>query len=552
MLSIGGNKPSTEERKVCEEVYRQVLDRDPDGQTLAHDVAQCNLAAHFLDKGDWRGAIKKLEKLTQQLGVNPAVHTNLGTAFSMGGCHAKAAFAFETAYKLNANNAYVCYKLGDAYHSLRQLTKVAPYLEQAVKLLQSDQADADIGADSACARQTYLQAAQELLVDMSEHGKSIAKLDQQATQKYEAALKGGTNFSLLRSALVLQMKVVGLILANGFEEHLCSTLANAYGRIGKGICELSPGQRQGLSMMVRAIKAKPDWPAWYVNLAITFREMGRGDISIALYEKAIELDGNNALTHYNLAVAYQLSDDEEHALPSFQTTIALHNNESIHDEKHLNTGSLVASSHFNIGMIWLNRAWCAADEEDTSGSRDAEGQHRQKQSTGFAHNAICSFKETLKLQSMHTKVRFSLGDALSLVERHDDALRTFREAVRFDSDRLVAKHMMGRALHSFVLARGRSTGTDTRAKAALDANQRAKMKDAAGKAATRTERCSWTLDEIVAMIELPPLQDALLAARNFLGISEVEQEQSNISSGAKSKTKSKKGGKKGRGKKGRG
>src|ERR1700747_1798600 len=63
--------------------------------------------------------------------------------------------------------------------------------------------------------------------------------------------------------------------------------------------------------------------AVYSRQATQFAQQKSWDQAIANYRKALELEPNNALTHYNLALALKYKGDARQAVDEFQAALRL-------------------------------------------------------------------------------------------------------------------------------------------------------------------------------------------------------------------------------------
>jgi tetratricopeptide (TPR) repeat protein len=133
----------------------------------------------------------------------------------------------------------------------------------------------------------------------------------------------------------------------------------------------------------------------------------RGQVSegIVHYQKALALQPDDAVTHYNLGCALGLQGRTDEAIRQFQEALRL---KPDYPEARINLGSALGQS-------------------------------------GQTDEAIRQFEEILRLNPAQADAHFNLAVALSQRGRADDAIRHFQETLRLDPHRPEARNLLGAA-----------------------------------------------------------------------------------------------------------
>ncbi len=191
-----------------------------------------------------------------------------------------------------------------------------------------------------------------------------------------------------------------------------------------GVIALQRGRHQeAVTMIGRAIKARPGFADAHSNLGNALRELGRLDEAEQSYRKAISLNSGFAMAHYNLGNVLMAGNRFDEAAKSFTTALACSPNLL---EARINLGNALrelgrldeaegcyrkalatrpdsAVVHFNLGNTLL-------DKGNTAGAAEC-------------------YRKALSRDPGYTGARLNLGGALRELGRPDEAAECYRKAL---------------------------------------------------------------------------------------------------------------------------
>ncbi len=110
---------------------------------------------------------------------------------------------------------------------------------------------------------------------------------------------------------------------------------------------------RGISLLERAVTARPGVATWYANLSALYRMVYRMQDALRVGQEAIRLDPQNADHLVNLSLVFTDVDDREHAIACLLRALGL---KPDHADGHLALGqNLLAMGDFEPG--WLEYEW---------------------------------------------------------------------------------------------------------------------------------------------------------------------------------------------------
>ena len=110
---------------------------------------------------------------------------------------------------------------------------------------------------------------------------------------------------------------------------------------------------RGISLLERAVTARPGVASWYANLSALYRMVYRMQDALRVGQEAIRLDPQNADHLVNLSLVFTDVDEREHAIACLLRALGLRHD---HADGHLALGqNLLAMGDFQPG--WLEYEW---------------------------------------------------------------------------------------------------------------------------------------------------------------------------------------------------
>jgi len=168
--------------------------------------------------------------------------------------------------------------------------------------------------------------------------------------------------------------------------------------------------------------------AGYSNLARIFARTGKPDEAIANYQKALQIDPQNAVAHYNLGSLLGMRGNVEQS--------------KLHLEQAVRFDPNYAEAHSNLGNVLL---LLGNTKEASASYRKAlelnPGFDDTRFNLGMAllrgkefNGAVEQFQLIVKKNPANAEAQFLLGNALAAGGKLDRAIEKFREVIRLKPD----------------------------------------------------------------------------------------------------------------------
>ncbi len=253
-----------------------------------------------------------------------------------------------------------------------------------------------------------------------------------------------------------------------FPESLSSWESDLY----QGMAQVqSPGSlRQGLARLAAALEQKSaPFAEPYVKLAMAQAGTGQLDEARISLRRALKIDPNSAIGHFNLAEVMRRQGRMAAAAQEYRKTLAIdpdyakahHGLGLISRQKGeraieffqqaLRSDPLLAQAHLNLGRIYLDQGKATQAskhfrkalqiEPDSAETHLNMGLSQAR--LGRRGNALEAFRQAVALNPGSPEAHYNLGLALAQMGRKQEALEAFRQAVRLKPDDAEAHSNLG-------------------------------------------------------------------------------------------------------------
>lgn len=300
------------DRARAEEIYRQVLARDPN-----HPDALQLLGVIALDQGRHDEAEKLIRQALRQAPGSAALHTNLGNVHQARGRLEEAIRCYEAALTHDGEYALAYLNLAIAHHRQSRLAAAIGYYRFALAL-DPNSTTAHFNLADACQRLGDLNGAighyRAAIAQCPQHVDAHLNLGnvlrdsgdgEQALACYQTALRLDPQHAVAHNH-------IGLIHAQRGELpeaircyrralELKPTFAGTQNNLGNALKALREHE-EACTCYRRAIELKPDFAEAYNNLAATLKEQGKLNEAIANYQQAIHCRKNYPSAHTGLTL----------------------------------------------------------------------------------------------------------------------------------------------------------------------------------------------------------------------------------------------------------
>ena len=193
--------------------------------------------------------------------------------------------------------------------------------------------------------------------------------------------------------------------------------------------------------------------AEYQQKALELSQAKSWDEAIASYHKALDLEPNDAVTHYNLALALKYKGDPRQSIDEFETTLQLK--------------PKWAEAHYGLGAAWYDlhdlanalkelRAAIELDPKNAAAHRLAARVYSEQSDPLSADRELRRALES----KPSAEIYFELGLIQGQLSNLDQAAAEFRQALRLNPRLPSAHRLLGVALrrqgnHAGALAQSR-------------------------------------------------------------------------------------------------
>jgi len=189
-----------------------------------------------------------------------------------------------------------------------------------------------------------------------------------------------------------------------------------------------------------AIRIMPTQPDYLNNIAGILNRLGRPEEAAACYRKAIALQDNNALPHFNYAYLLACQGKFDEAVPHFQKVLALNPDDMV--ACIMLADVLSGQRKLDEALQYYSRA--LQMDPNRGDINFAMGKILALQ--GKNGEAAVRFRRVIQLNFAHVQAHEALGEILLSEGRIDEAIVHFQEVLRIKPDNPKARKLLNDAI----------------------------------------------------------------------------------------------------------
>lgn len=390
---------------LAEQIYRQVLEVDPDQAVAIHLLG---LIAH---QG---GQLSEAELLYRRaLGIQPdyaEAHSNLGAALKQSGKREEAISHFRRVVELRPD-------LLKGYHQL------------GYALVENGKAD-----DAVACFQSALKLDAQSVITISGMGTALqvaGKLEP-AGRCFRRAVELSPNDASIHNNLGNLLAMLG-DSAGAIESYSNALRVDpgfVDGHYNLGNLFVARGMpEQAIEQFRRAIQRKPDYAQAHNNLGVALTELGKLSEAIACFRQALQLSPNFVDAQNNLRMAFQRQEQ----LPAIRPELTPPTERSSENAQwYLNQGnSFLDQRKPEFAVPYLRQAITLdpllAEAYNSLGAALGMGGKETRE----VDEMISCFQRAIEVRPEYPDAYSNLGIALKDQGRLDEAIDCFRSALKF-------------------------------------------------------------------------------------------------------------------------
>lgn len=229
-----------------------------------------------------------------------------------------------------------------------------------------------------------------------------------------------------------------------------------------------------------ALQLDPDDAETHYNLGLAYEALGKIDEAIAEYQEAIRLDPDLAEAHNGLGNAYSDQGRLDEAIAEYEEAIRLDPD--------------LADAHFNLGHAFMDqgeyeKALTAYQKAVRLEPDDAETRHNvgvAYAKLGLIDEAIAAWEEAIEVNPDFVETHYTLGLAYSSQDMFEQAAAQMEEVIRLDPERAAAHKHLGIAYYGLGKVDEAITALETYLQLQPDASDKAEVEAAIAELRQRT------------------------------------------------------------------
>ena len=280
--------------KEAEEYYKKAIQINPNNIDALN-----NLGVIYTSLNNKNEAIKYYHQAIAKNKNSGQAYNNIGNLFSASGSFDEAETNYKKAISIEPENQSYLFNLADCYLKQQNYDEAISVLEKAI-LLKPDYYQAYNSLGVAYLKKKNTHKAKELF----EHAIRFKNDFWEAFQNLGVCFE---KMNMNSEAIALYNKVLELSEGNINAIVKLSNIAMEHGNYDESEKLLSNLQNNETAKIIE-----------YTNIGVAKLKQGKVNDAIDFSKKALEVEGENALTHYNLAHALLLKGDFERGWKEYE------------------------------------------------------------------------------------------------------------------------------------------------------------------------------------------------------------------------------------------
>jgi tetratricopeptide (TPR) repeat protein len=221
-----------------------------------------------------------------------------------------------------------------------------------------------------------------------------------------------------------------------------------------------------------ALQLDPDDAETHYNLGLAYKALGKVDEAIGEYQEAIRLDPDLAEAHNGLGNAYSDQGRLDAAIAEYEEAIRLDPD--------------LSDAHFNLGHALMDqgeyeKALTAYQEAIRLEPDDPETRHNvgvAYAKMGLIDEAIAAWEEAIEVNPDFVETHYTLGLAYGSQDMFEQAAAQMEEVIRLDPERAAAHKHLGIAYYGLGKVEEAITALETYLQLQPDASDKAEVEAA--------------------------------------------------------------------------
>jgi superkiller protein 3 len=294
----------------------------------------------------------------------------------------------------------------------------------------------------------YIKA--EMTVDPKDLERRIAEVlnDKQKTKELEESrrrtLAAEAEAARLRKELEeAKNEQQRLALQTKYQQTADALSAEDYFLKGNNACE-NKLYKSAIEYYQKAIDINPNDAAAYNNMGLAYDYLQNYDEAIRCFQKAIAIDPNSVNAYYNMGIAYYNLGNYREAIRCYKKAIAIDPNDAA---AYNNMGSAYADLEDYREAIRCYKKAIAIDPNDAAAYYNAAYYNMGNAYANLEdyREAIRCYQKAIAIDPNDVNAYYNMGIAYHNLENYNEAIRCYQKAIAIDPKYAAAYNNMGTA-----------------------------------------------------------------------------------------------------------